>query len=1217
MTTERSNYWPFDDFASERRFWQLMRLLSESPDGGVAFFGAGASYDAGFPTWQNFHEEFLQHFGAQPAADPRNEVRTMLNDFDYHIDRCPTEALSLVKERFATATPQVTRIVRLALDARSLRHFFTTNFDDILFEAASNESVAVYPTYIPRDSRFVYLHGRAATAESVHDHLVLGTHGYQIAYDDSYDGRARSKVRELASYPVIFIGFSMADLAVEKSISEIANAARYRRRLRLHNGEDDEEIVPLDFYILLIAPDKTDPLRNEEKDSKERWLNQIGVKVIWYQYGGDVEPHRAINEVVQRIGRESRGLTVSERRPELVEQLLYIEELASIALPTASQVGRARTLVDGHARVASEFFNRVEGIAWFRALRDTGGLDPRPSTTTEGGVRRASSWQAVPFLQKMTLEAPYELGEFLCDVQTDNWIAIRQILTLLDHLDESVGETLGIHFTELAIRAMDIDHRLLIEIFRTAHRLELAGKERVSFAIVATAVFKLAEINPPIPEAALSAPLSRIMAQILARSSSGIRIPIEALDFALSQRYGSADEDDLRYYRPAIEPHRMNRLELSTVGLLIDVTRDTLLNTENNVWRSDTVQELLSSQWPTKRRIGIAHCFQRPEDLAMHETSIIDSENLENVHLFHELAQIVSTSMDNLSNQSVEVLTSFMESLHQGEAPEERYAYELWAAILPSDLLPTPLDMEVADDESRLFRDFYIGPFHRVSAPIDYSDFSSRVETLNSEEIIDLVRDPYSSGIRMSIEHSPTQMWGLLAEYAKENEDLDLLLNVGPEDLLRDSTWSVIEAIPAVAGNSLESWSAVLEWARTMCSNLDSVQLGPIGEIVARCGKESPLELSEQVRELAISIIGATKRMYLAESDLYPDYLLSGFINYPSGKATHALFELFNREIAEQDAQGRGEVESPSWLSDYVLEPIARDPMAMGIDAWIAIGRYYALLLARNPEASAFVAPVISSDSARFQLPTVSFWSGYLWAPVVWSDALRELREAYYTTAARMQVERAIEQDLKDRFYQHIVIGAQRGIYGYDRILLSTLGDEFTSETRGSIAIALGFALQEAAEDSRSEGMSTPNYWLVSYWSEQVFRLGGQDGIQLAKYLRWLRYVESPPSEITAPIETSLAQARDSFDVDEVFAYIERYANQEPDTVLTLLDRCVEWYRLHGDFWLDGDRVRSLLYQINETSVDQTTLREVVNGFTELGAISIDELRSLLNGETA
>ena len=167
------NYWPFDDYQSDDRFRALVRNLREATHGGVAFIGAGASVAAGMPTWTDFHKSFLAHFGAQPAPLPANRHQALLVDVDYHTDRDSARALSFVKKTFAVPVSVIPPVVRLTRATRSIRYFYTTNLDEVLFEAADSESVSVYPKFIPMDARFVYLHGRASTANSIHEDLGI------------------------------------------------------------------------------------------------------------------------------------------------------------------------------------------------------------------------------------------------------------------------------------------------------------------------------------------------------------------------------------------------------------------------------------------------------------------------------------------------------------------------------------------------------------------------------------------------------------------------------------------------------------------------------------------------------------------------------------------------------------------------------------------------------------------------------------------------------------------------------------------------------------------------------------------------------------------------------------------------------------------------------------------------------------------------------------
>ena len=160
--------------------------------------------------------------------------------FDYHANQDPAKALKFIQAELGGAVPSVPPVVRLVVGTSSLQSFYTTNFDDVLVAAAAGESVASYPNYDPIAARFIYLHGRAATARSFHDDLVLGATGYKHAYEDLQGSPAKTQIQRLLRIPVVFIGFSMTDEQVMWTLQEMAEAARRRKRLgrRLRFGSD-------------------------------------------------------------------------------------------------------------------------------------------------------------------------------------------------------------------------------------------------------------------------------------------------------------------------------------------------------------------------------------------------------------------------------------------------------------------------------------------------------------------------------------------------------------------------------------------------------------------------------------------------------------------------------------------------------------------------------------------------------------------------------------------------------------------------------------------------------------------------------------------------------------------------------------------------------------------------------------------------------------------
>ena len=1207
------NLWPFDDDGSIHRFSDLTQKLKEANDGGVAFFGAGASADAGFPTWADFHKQFLAYFGAEPASKATDPARALLTDIDYHSNRDQAKALTFVKNVFASPVSQRPQVVDLALRTRSFRYFYTTNFDEILFDAAGGKEVSAYPDYKPMGAQFVYLHGRASTAGSVSNDLVLGRTGYDQAYSEEMGALVRGKLQLLAPYPVVFIGFSMDDPYVARSLERISQAAR--RRQETVEGDAWETVSPLNWYILLKAPVQKEPGRDERKRLREAGLRNSGVEVIWYQDGGALDQHRGVLELVQRIQREGRGLTVAEEEPGFVERLIEAEELASVTSPTPSDVRRAEAILRGDPGLVKAFLDRVDGLEWFRQLRDVGALDPAPSFVTPKGERRAPHWRSVGLLQRVASIAPSEVADFLRGLKMESWIAVLEAFDILEALDEPSGATLGEQFAKWAVSAMSVDPMLLDRLSRTARKLESDGKYEAALALVRAALLELANVPQTFSEWN-AAEFSQGVVPTLARSESGSETLIGTLRTALEHRCETPDQDDVRDTRPAIEAHQMNLSERPALGLLIDVTRDTLFATELAEWRKSAVTRLIQSPWPTERRIAIAHCFLQRRDLPEHEASIVSHANLADRDLFHELAKLIAAGVEDLSKSSSQIILDCMQSLHGSPKVGDRTLYQRWAAILPAHLLPAPKPPgDGYDDhpERRLFGDFYSFPTFSATSPLDGPSFANRAATLSPSELLALVRDPAAEGVKVTWRHSTEDMWSLLADYAKKQDALNYLLEISSDDLSRRSIGRAIEAMPEVAGNDPGRWREVLDWADRMMSVAPPGEFWSLGQLVESSGISAPLEVSERVRALALQVIVKTKRTSAVSWDEIRESLGGGFWNQPAGHAVQALLELLQREMVESEAAPETPAEIPQWFKETVLEPMARDPMELGIDAWIGLGRVYGLLSARAPDAVAFVASHLQSQPSERPITAAAFWVGYLWVPSVSSDALKSLREAYRTSAPFLQKE-GIREDLMDLFFQHLVIGALREIPGYDEILLATLGQDFTPAIRGSIAFALGCGVREFAAEPGTLFHTRATEWFLRYWTKHVEEIGGQDGDQLAKYLRWLSDLDLPLGQIRNLLEASLGQAEDRFGVRKVLEYLTRHVEENPEVTLKLLDRCVEWYRLHGDAWADSEQVRALLDRLAPLTLGDRTLREVLDGFTELGVTSTDDVHRYLSG---
>ena len=410
-------------------------------------------------------------------------------------------------------------------------------------------------------------------------------------------------------------------------------------------------------------------------------------------------------------------------------------------------------------------------------------------------------------------------------------------------------------------------------------------------------------------------------------------------------------------------------------------------------------------------------------------------------------------------------------------------------------------------------------------------------------------------------------------------------------------------------------WNEVLDWANSVISELPADQLWPIGGLLESIGTSIPLRLSDDARTLAMHVLEKSRRTERIDSESPEHSFVGGYLNRPAGKAMRALLELLRREIVESDPDAERPRQIPRWFKETVLDRMDRDPMSLGIDAWVGVGLYFALLPDRSPDAVTFVVRYLESETSEASTAAIAFWSGHLSAPTLWTGALERLRDAYQGSARTLQKDGVLEDDLRDRFFQHMVIGALRDIAGYDELLLSTLGAEFKPATRGSIVFALGQAVRETSDSPDTQLRTTVICWFQRYWSKHVQIIDGSDGPHLAGYLRWLNDLKSPPREIGNLIEASLDQVNTGFEIHRVIEYLGRYAEEDPVTVLELLDRCVDLYRLRDDVWLHAEKVKDLLDRLAPLTRHEAVLRDVLDGLAELGAISTADVHRYLGSD--
>ena len=249
------------------------------------------------------------------------------------------------------------------------------------------------------------------------------------------------------------------------------------------------------------------------------------------------------------------------------------------------------------------------------------------------------------------------MKDFLLTINTDNWVAIRQAFRVLEALDDPAATAFSPTLAGWAVSALPDEPWLFSDLVRSVQQLASDGKGEAAFALAKASLSELASSNPSSLKATRT--FGRDLVAFLAQSAPGLATAADALRQVLEREYETPEADKARYVRRTIELHRTSLPDDSTLGLMIDLVRDTLQVSQDATERARVVEELLHSKWPTERRVGIAHCFLLPSDLADHEASTITYENLSNPHLFHELAKLVVERGDDLSEASVRVLEDF------------------------------------------------------------------------------------------------------------------------------------------------------------------------------------------------------------------------------------------------------------------------------------------------------------------------------------------------------------------------------------------------------------------------------------------------------------------------------------------------------------------------------------------------------------------------------
>lgn len=628
-------------------FRQLVELLRKGPV--TAFIGAGLSAPLQ-PTWSMLHNEMQRVAELQP---PREfDVAFAPADFaDFRDAMGSDRYLGVMRRRFGGVVTDYPDLYRIIDEIKGFEQLVTTNYDEFLASVAASNNrrprIAVYPHFEDIGARYVYLHGRAETVESLSD-LVLCEDDYGRAYE--VPGRAKHMLQALFGRPGVFIGSSLQDPDL---------LVLLRQRMRLSGSLGLNGLPPLFAIVSVKSASEEEEDFSATAEVMTRRLHWLGVRAICYARD---RSHSRLRSVLLQLQHEA------EHRPVqavFLKRARQLNKLGATATPEADDTDKVRDLIRGVPELARHFFERsASSPAWYDALKESviipGAVEP---WERGDGARQIGPWAAAPYIGRIASQRPDAVTELIQKLEfTKNWHAQSTLARLAVKLpDDLLHQVLPVLATWMDEPDGDFS-QISWELSELPDQLVRRGSSDLAFEIAS-------ELLKPTASGPTRGQRLRMHDHFLPQLLPAIKQlskdrPAETywllkerlLDTLQLDLHGNSDKG---WWRAAIEDHEQNATFMDTsLHFLLEEMREALL-----VWLDQSpddasleLTELLLADVPLFTRLALFVCTARPEQIPQLRQPLITLARLHTYDLFHEMAVLVSQRFGDLDEASQELI---------------------------------------------------------------------------------------------------------------------------------------------------------------------------------------------------------------------------------------------------------------------------------------------------------------------------------------------------------------------------------------------------------------------------------------------------------------------------------------------------------------------------------------------------------------------------------
>jgi hypothetical protein len=261
----------------------------------VAWIGSGLSMPA-YPSWDDAIAEVCRKCLSQadgPTAGDPGKLMSLA-------DECREENPKLYSQTLGELFGHVAQNTRSAYSYicnSPFAGFVTTNFDPLLYLAAGNRRISIYPNIYAsalEKNSVVYLHGIAYKPDGSSDgsDLVFSLGEFEKAYKSSF--LPYFLMMNLGSTNTLFVGCRLAEEYIQSTFAQIRNIY-----------DKSEHVKQRKRVILLPAVDDANKAEEEQRS-----MAAAGIEIIRYPQVD--QSHAGLDQVLERVWNNLRKNTIDE-----------------------------------------------------------------------------------------------------------------------------------------------------------------------------------------------------------------------------------------------------------------------------------------------------------------------------------------------------------------------------------------------------------------------------------------------------------------------------------------------------------------------------------------------------------------------------------------------------------------------------------------------------------------------------------------------------------------------------------------------------------------------------------------------------------------------------------------------------------------------------------------------------------------------------------------